>query len=266
MARRSTGRWVERAGATGGGRTYRGQAPVRWYFSLVLIVLLGVALVAYSRYEDYHPASASQPKVGQSWYTALGFDVCGKLQPDLSPNPSTGKGATPQIRTQGDGIIRTQPLTAAYAGSNATFGRFLQGYPGLTVNTSRVKLPGQRAYSNGDKCPSGTPDAGKSGVVEVQVWSSFFGSGSTHPSRADDPAALKLGNGQIITVAFVPPGAAIPKPSGQTIATLANLFSGVSSTTTTVPSSVTTTTIAASTSTTVASTTSTSAVTTTTKP
>ena len=40
MARTDTGRWVARAAATGGGRTYRGRRPLRWYTSLALIVLL----------------------------------------------------------------------------------------------------------------------------------------------------------------------------------------------------------------------------------
>ena len=54
MGRGDTGRWVARAAATGGGRTYRGHMPVRWDSSLVLIVLLGVASIAYSRYERQH--------------------------------------------------------------------------------------------------------------------------------------------------------------------------------------------------------------------
>ena len=35
--------------------SYRGQMPVQWYGSLVLIVLVGVVAIVYSRYEDQHP-------------------------------------------------------------------------------------------------------------------------------------------------------------------------------------------------------------------
>ena len=56
MARQDAGKWVARAGATGGGRTYRARVPYRWYSGLALIVVLGVFLVAYSRYERLHPA------------------------------------------------------------------------------------------------------------------------------------------------------------------------------------------------------------------
>jgi hypothetical protein len=59
MAKRSPGKRVARAAATGGGRTKRGKAPIGFYTVLVLIVVLGAATVAYSRYQRTHPASAS---------------------------------------------------------------------------------------------------------------------------------------------------------------------------------------------------------------
>ncbi len=62
MARRSPGKRVARAAATGGGRTKRGKAPVGFYSLLVLIVLLGASTVGYSRYQRAHPASASASK------------------------------------------------------------------------------------------------------------------------------------------------------------------------------------------------------------
>ncbi len=59
MAKRSPGRRVARAAATGGGRTKRGKAPVGFYTLLILIALLGAATVGFSRYQRAHPASAS---------------------------------------------------------------------------------------------------------------------------------------------------------------------------------------------------------------
>ena len=37
MASNQTGKWVQRAATTGGGRTYRGQMPVNWYASLARV-------------------------------------------------------------------------------------------------------------------------------------------------------------------------------------------------------------------------------------
>jgi len=45
MPSNSTGKWVQRAATTGGGRTYRGQMPVNWYASLVVICVVGLLLV-----------------------------------------------------------------------------------------------------------------------------------------------------------------------------------------------------------------------------
>ncbi|HEX4539521.1 MAG TPA: hypothetical protein VH112_04685 [Acidimicrobiales bacterium] len=59
MVKRSPGKRVARAAATGGGRTKRGKAPIGFYTVLALIVVLGAATVGYSRYQRMHPASAS---------------------------------------------------------------------------------------------------------------------------------------------------------------------------------------------------------------
>src|ERR1700681_501918 len=173
MARGDSGKWVARAGATGGGRSYRGQMPIKWYSSLVLICLLGVALVVYSRYENQHPAPATQPAVGTHWFEALGFDVCGTIQPNLAANPNASQAPIPGIRTNGDGVIQTAPLTAKDTGNNATLARFVALYPRLTLTTTRLQLPGSATYTTGQRCPAGTPDAGKPGVVQIRMWPSF---------------------------------------------------------------------------------------------
>ena len=91
--------------------------------SLVLICLLGVALVVYSRNERLHPAAATQPAVGGTpWYAALALDVCGKAETGLPANPSTKKDLG--IVTSGDGVIRSQPATGR-RGRQRRAGRFI---------------------------------------------------------------------------------------------------------------------------------------------
>lgn len=230
MARRGTGRWVERAAATGGGRTYRGQRPIRWYMSLVLICLVGVGLVAYSRYERQHPAAGPQPV-----YAALAVDICGQVQSNLpAPNTKT----TPGVTTEGDGVIR---VSKAEVGAHATLEQFVKSYPGLTLTSTSLKLPGKSTHRNGDTCPAGTPDAHKRADVRMVMWASATGTASNTPITVGDPSALTLANGQLITIAFAPSGASLPKPSPTSISAMQTLISGVSSTTTTAPSSSTTT-------------------------
>ena len=235
-----TGKWVARAAATGGSRSYRGQRPMKWYASLVFICLLGVALIVYSRYERQHPTS-TPPAVGTQWFAAVAWDVCGSIQPDLPQNPNLA--TNPGIATPGLGVISIAPTKAKDAGANATLGRFVDSYPGLVLTPNALRLPGKSksTHHNGETCATGTPDAGKAGTVQVRVWPSFTATGSLH---SGDPASLKLANGQLITVAFVPAGAPIPKPSSRSIAAMQQGIQASqnpsSTTTTTLPSTATT--------------------------
>ncbi|HYA67332.1 MAG TPA: hypothetical protein VED63_01245, partial [Acidimicrobiales bacterium] len=209
-----TGKWVARAAATGGGKTYRGQRPVKWYASLVLICLLGISMIAYSRYERQHPTS-TPPTVGTQWFAAIAFDICGTVQPDLPANPAGSQSTG--VDTTGNGVISIAPTTSAQAGANATLGAFVDSYPGLVLTPSALRLPKKVIHHNGDTCASGTPDAGKSANVVVRTWPSFTAQGST---VSGDPTSVLLADGQLITVAFVPNGASIPKPSSQSIAAM----------------------------------------------
>ena len=246
MARADSGKWVQRAGATGGGRTYRGQMPVKWYGSLVLICILGVAMVVYSRYELQHPAPAIQPAVGTHWFAALGFDICGTLQPNLAANPNASKSPIPGLRTDGDGVIQVAPTTAKDAGDNATLARFVELYPKLKVTSSSLGLPGKHVYTNGQKCPAGSPDAGAAGTVQFKVWPSFTPPGSNHPTIETVTSAVKLADGQLITLAFVPTGKSIPKPPGAAITAMLNDRVNSGAATTTLPPGSATTTTSAS--------------------
>src|ERR1700681_1675052 len=140
MARGDTGKWVARAGATGGGRSYRGQMPVKWYSSLLLISLLGVALIVYSRYERQHPGPSAQPAIGAHWFAAIGFDVCGKVQPNLPANPNASVSPIPGIRTAGDGVVQVAPTSGSDAGNNATLARFVASYPKLVLTPTTLQI------------------------------------------------------------------------------------------------------------------------------
>lgn len=204
MSRDATGRKVARAAATGGRkRSARGQAPVGWYASLGAVVVLGVAVVSYSRYELSHPASAVQPTVGQHWLAAVGFDVCGKMEPNLPSPPASARNG---ITTLGDGLIHINPTNSTNSGANATLGRFVSGYPGLVLTGSELQLPGHKARRNGTTC------SGRPAKIVVDTWSSLV---STHATQVANPLGLRLRDGQLITVAFVPRGAAVPKPESR---------------------------------------------------
>ncbi len=272
MARSSSGKSVARAAATGGGATYRGQAPVNWYAALVVIVVLGVASVAFAKYDYNKSPTVAQPAVGTSWSTGLAFDVCGTMQPALAASPST---ASTGLTTSGNGVVVVAPKDSSEAGVNATLGKFAQGYSGLTLTNTALKLPSSSVpeYKNGQRCAAGTPDAGKVGEVQARWWVLSTKTGSdgqlqeTGGVTTVNPADLRFVNRQLITVGFVPSNASLPKPPSSTITALLQELSGGSTpvTTTTVAGETTTTAHMVNPTTSVPATTTTAPATTTTK-
>ena len=245
MATNQTGKWVQRAASTGGGKTYRGQTPVNYYAALVIICVVGFALIVVSRYQLSHTSASSSgpPTTQQVWHAALGIDICGTIEPNLPA--STNKSQTGLI-ADGNGVLTIAPKNSSESGANATLGKFVQGYKGLQLTNSTIQYPGKPVYSNGQFCPKGTPDAGKAGVVIVYQWPNFTSkSGSQTPG---DPQSLLFTNGQLITMAFVPAGTTIPKPPSQAITNLITAAnSGPTVPSTTAPATATTAPVTATT-------------------
>lgn len=232
MANDSTGKWVQRAATTGGGRTYRGQMPVNFYASLAVIIIVGLGLIVFSRYQLTHKSTSSSgpPTTQQTWYAGLAVDVCGKTEPNLPSNATkSGKGLT----ANGNGVVTIAPADSSQSGSNATLGKFVSGYKGLELTNSTLRYPGKPTYSNGDICPKGTPDSGKPGVVIVYSWPNFTSKkGAQTPG---DPQNLLFQNGQLITMAFVPANATVPKPPASVITSLITADQSGPTTPTTAP-------------------------------
>ena len=259
MARQDAGKWVARAGATGGGRTYRARVPYRWYSGLALIVVLGVFLVAYSRYERLHPAQPVQPTTSTHWAAGVVFDLCGKSQ-TLAASPAAQQ-STLGLYSSGSGVIQIQPKSSSDSGTNATLGRFASQFTGLTLTSDSVGLPKQHVYTNGSVCLAGTPDAGKKGELVAKI---------TPPAQSNAAATTQTGdlrtvrfttNGQIVTVAFIPSGASVPAPSQAVIVAVEDAAAAAvtPTTTTTVPPVITSTTKPGTTTTTAKGTTTTTA-------
>jgi len=235
---RSVGRLVSRAARTGGGRaSYRRNTPWNWWISMGLIVLVGITLVTYSRYERLHPAAAAPkdntpPTLSDHWFEAYSYDICGTVEPPL-PAPSTLSGIT----TKGDGVIHVAPLTASDTGKNATLGKFVSSV-GLKLSETSLTYQG-KTYNNGDKCQ------GQPGIVEVETWPN---AGSSKGQLVTgNPSDLRLANGQLITIAFLARGTTIPKPPASAITAMQSASASNTTTTTAAPSQTVTPTPASTT-------------------
>lgn len=252
---------MSRAAATGGGRTYRGQAPVNWYAALVIIVLLGILSVVFSNYEYRHPSSAATlttlPTTKTTWYAGITFDVCGEVEPSLAADVTTASATKASFYTTGNGVITISPKSASDAGKNAVLGKFVAGYKGLVLTATQLELPIGKSpvlHKNGQSCPKGTKYAGKPSQVQVTYWSNALTSKVKAVTYQGDPSTLRFSANQLISVGFVPPGTKLAKPNGKIVTALLEATSGASSVTTPTTAPTTTPTTAATTPTTAATT------------
>jgi hypothetical protein len=210
---------------------------------LGVIIVLGLVSVFWARshYQNNAATAASTtpPLVGTTSYAGLAFDVCGTLEPSLQPSvtPTTA----PLTALQG-GVVKVAPKLQIQAGKNANIALFAKNYPGLSITSNSITIPANGSkpaftYTNGQACPKGTPEAGKTGAVLSSFWTNFA---SKQPQTSTDPTAIHFTANSLVTVSFVPSGVEAIKPATSTIQAM--LAAGASSTTTTTAAGVTTTT------------------------
>jgi hypothetical protein len=216
-------------------RRIRRQRSSGWFYSVItVLVVLGVALAWWAFTEKSNAASAhprpADPTTGQfvdHWHEAIAVNYCGDW---VSPPPTFetvagNDNVRAGIHTHGDGFIHIHPYTLSEAGLHATLGRFL-GYGGWSASADSLDLwPDQPNTGtlipikarNGDKCPTGSPFAGKAGVVK---WSLDC------QDEHGNPSDLKLENLKVIALAFLPKSEAIGIPPNASSAPAADSGTG----------------------------------------
>jgi hypothetical protein len=180
---------------------------------VVAIVVLGVAGIALSRGGGGGSTDNTPPTLNDHWHTAYAVNLCGVVQPNMQqPDRLLG------LHTHSDGLIHIEPFVTASIldrGNNATLARFVEGEPGMKLTSSEVQLPGGKLMKNGDKCGD------KPGKVTIRQWKNATGNQYTDYTNPKD---VKITDGGALTIAFVPEGGEIAKPS--TIPNLANPNAG----------------------------------------
>ncbi len=213
MANNDRSRKIARAQASGKTARVRREIPTGFYATLILVILLGVAAVGYSKYQLDHPTSAAsssiQPAVGIKWYSVVAFDACGKYS---SPLVKSKKSSKPFISSLGNGVIKVEPRNSSEIGSNANLGALVSHTSGLSISKTGYRLPGAKQVSVSAGC------GGKPARLAVYVWSSLL---ARKPVLYTDPAKVLFENDAIISVAVLAKGTE-PKlpPDAAAIATV----------------------------------------------
>jgi hypothetical protein len=189
-----------------------------WNIAVLLVVLLGGGAI-FLAIQDNRAAAGLAPHMpnqatnfpGDHWHTFLGIDICGLWLPN-APAFETAhtdpNGNHVGIHSHGDGLIHTHPFFPSEEGAHATVGKFMK-YGGWSLGSDYVdawsgpisKVTKTR-WTNGDVCPVGDYQ-GKKGEI---VWS------VDGKRMSGNPADYRQQDGQIVTIAFLPKGAAIPLP------------------------------------------------------
>ncbi len=226
MPSSSTGKWVSRAGATGGNRVYRSRTPVNWYLGVLIVVILGLVSIGWARYDRQHSSSSSSAQ-HTAVNVGVAFFACGTQEPALPASSKSSSGVT----TTGNGVVTFSGAKAA----SPTLGDLAHGFPHLVLTASTLRFPGKSLLRNGERCPAGTPEAGKVGQVRVVHWANFS---VTHGSEVTgDPLGLPLKSGELVTVAFAPRSVTLAQPPTSTrdalLQAIANTSSSSAPTTTT---------------------------------
>jgi hypothetical protein len=221
-------RKVAKAAASGRSSKVRKQIPLGYYSSIAAIVLAGVFVVGYSRYEKTQTVSSNGvlPAIGTKWKVAFGVDVCGTYEPNLPASPSSSAGG---LYSGGNGLIEVAPISSSATGSNANLANFLKGEKGLKITSSSITLPNGKTVSFKDAC------GGRGAVLSYASWPSLL---ATTPTIYRSASQIKFQNDELVAVAVLPKGRTPSKPPSEVA-----LVSGSSSSTS---SSVVTSTTAVS--------------------
>ena len=194
----------------------RRRSATGWFYGgLGLVLLFGVLGAAFLKPDSSaanlppEPADPTTGAPGSHWHTAFGVNICGQwlANPPTFETAADNPNVRVGIHTHGDGYIHIHPYTRSEGGNHATVGLFFS-YGGWSVSSDSIDAwsgpgpdPQNKSWSNGERCPPGTPDAGRSGVLRWSI---------DCKERTGNPADYKLRDQQILVIAFIPRPDPIP--------------------------------------------------------
>lgn len=208
MGKASSAKKVARAARAGGGKkTQRKLASFPLIIGLVMV--LGVGLVAYAKISsDAGDGGGVPPQAADKdhWHAAYGLYLCDYFSQPLSDEGEDKNG----IHTHDDNLIHIHPFTQAASGTNAKMDIFFD-QTGLSVSSSRIKLPDGRVFKEGETECDGEP-----AEVKVVHWKDA----RTAPTAEEPDDVINEGFGDIqftedlgaYTIAFVAEGTEVPAP------------------------------------------------------
>ena len=195
-----------KAGATPQATAGREQRSLGFPMAFTAIVVLGIALVAFSW--NARDVEALSPSFGDHWHLSFGVYDCRQgdfIAPLQDPQlPNSG------IHTHSDGVIHLHPASSTATGNGATVERFFEALQ-ETISDEEISSPNINAVTEEGATCDGEP---------AILHSARFAPGSDEPVEVltEDISSLRFRNDQEgIVIALVPAGADIPPPPPEAV-------------------------------------------------
>lgn len=227
MGKASSAKKVAKAARAGGHRGGGVRERNLLFPGIVgLVVLLGVALIAFSR-SDYQDGASNVAPISfqDHWHAAFGVFVCGEGEGEDDQgfiNVTDQFDSSRGIHSHGDSLLHIHPTSRTAAGENARLDVYVEESPLIELSDDEITV-GDESWKEGeDTCN------GEEAEVVVAQWEDVLAGG--------DPAIFNNGFGDVrfrqdgegYVVAFVPKGEYDDIPVPQAAAELGQVSGGIS--------------------------------------
>ena len=205
----------------GKGKKVRFQGGTVFPITILIVAVLGIALIAYSRTSTQALAVPPQASNSDHWHIAFGIFACDDWLPNITGAKEGGTTGVPDpeflasgVHSHDDGVIHYHPYTAAASGQNAKLQRYLDVYD-IELSDDKLQMPddqGGQVFEEGEtKC---TLEDGKEVDAELRlaVWDDAKNPGDYRILTADMKNARIDRNGMAMAIFFAPTDVEIVQP------------------------------------------------------
>jgi len=205
----------------GKGKKVRFQGGTVFPITILVVAVLGIALIAYSRTSTQALAVPPQASNSDHWHIAFGIFVCDDWLPNITGTKEGGTTGVPDpeflatgVHSHDDGVIHYHPYTAAASGQNAKLQRYLDVYD-IELSDTKLQMPedqGGQVFEEGEtKC---TLEDGKEVDAELRlaVWDDAKNPGDYRILTAGMKNARIDRNGMAMAIFFAPTDVEIVEP------------------------------------------------------
>lgn len=217
MGKASSAKKVAKAARAGGSGSGVRQRNLLFPGLIGVVVILGLALIAFARSDYQSKVFDVEPLVGEThWHAAFGVYICDEFIP-VNDQFDSQLG----IHSHGDEVLHIHPTSRNASGENAQLGVYFDESPLIDVSNDEITVADQTWKEGEDTCN------GEDAEVIGGQW--------LDATEGGDPAIIESGfkdlrfrdDGEAYVVAFVPRGEReIPLPE-RSMAQLAQVNPGL---------------------------------------